>query len=1793
MNPQPLTVYTSVREAYLRYYDTAFRLDDPGIRAERRDLLSRDDVIFTDPLLEPVLPYDSVESIRQVCADVGLSQAVADTLGRMLFSAEDGGFKLRPHQAASLRAAFQDSGVHNPVVTSGTGSGKTESFLLPVFARLLSEAERHNWPAPPQPDKWWDQSRGRQPFSGVRKDDGRTAAVRAAVLYPTNALVEDQIARLRRAVLLGERSSGRRFYFGRYTGVTLGPGDLPEHTGTERVREVMNELRKIEAESRDIGISDLELWSQFPDPTQGELLTRWDMLLAPPDVLVTNYSMLNVMLMRQREAHLFRATRDWLAEDKSNVFTLVVDELHTYRGSQGTEVALVVRNFLSRLGLTPDSPQLRCIGTSASLPESSESSYEYLEQFFGVDRSTFTVIPGVPRALKAARPLSREALREIDALGPEIRSDTLRKALREMEVATVVAVACTGPDGQVKPRKLRDLEELIFDTKPDGDTSALNAVLDGLALQSGGDAIPFRAHLFVRNVPGVWACSNPNCSAPGQDDWHSPQRRVGRLYSRPTPTCSCGSRVLELLYCDQCGDVSLGGFAVRTADPQPTEWFLGPTEDDVPSKESALVNRRTWGEFMWYWPRRQNDPELKLDPWHHTAPGVSKRTTFSLLGADYDPRLGMLTRAAGPATGTFMNVADIPTERHKVAALPEVCPACGSQQPNSRQLSTFFRGVVRSPIRGHRTGFARVGQVVLDRLVRSMGENPEDGRTIVFNDSRDDAAQTAAGLELNHFRNLVRQVMDKELERVVAAPDLFRKASSGADLSPDEESQRSLYARTWPDVWAAYRILNRVPDDEEAKLTIEDFESQQGNRGDRLAWTDLLAKVEQALSTLGVNPGGPKASLQRPRGLEWWRAFPPPTGATWQQLSPAESLQVEEDLRRQLEVYLATLLFDSAGRDFESIGLGYLEPSRLSTADIPLPDAAAREVILGSVRVLGLAGRHPREGEQYPSTTVPPPLRLYLARAAANHSIGQGELTSAVENALRSSGVVDDNWNLQMAALSVVRASGEQLWKCQKCTRLHLHQAAGACTFRGCSGSLEVWTGGIDEDYFTWLTRDESRRLAVEELTGQTKPLSEQRGRQRRFKGAFLGEPKETDLTHGIDVLSVTTTMEVGVDIGSLRSVMMANMPPQRFNYQQRVGRAGRKGQPFSFALTLCRDRSHDEYYFLHSERITGDPPPPPYLDLDRAEIVRRVIASEILRLAFLQVPADQRPRQTRDSTHGAFGAASDWQAKYRDSVVPWLAHAAEAGDAVQRLTAFTGLSADDLAVLSAWAREGLAAKIDEIVNSETYIQPELSERLANAGVLPMFGFPSRVRELYGRPPRGPLDDGAAVSDRALDIAISSFAPGSEVLKDKQLHRAIGFAAWEFVGSRPVPVTNPLGTPVHVRRCPVCQAVTVAEAAGDDCPACDSAMDSFDLYQPLGFRTDFQPGDYDDEVERGYGAGFPQLAYGPTGADSFDVGGATTDVIPGADLFSINDNDQKLFAMHRFDHNSYVVADPDTYTEVPHRVAGLTGREPTLTAAIGSISPTDVLTLTVESQDLPGPTGVISTNRAHMPAGRAALWSFAEVFRLAATTELDVGPLEVRAGLQPVSSGDEPTARVFLADTLENGAGYCSQLGRPEVLNSVLKRIEEDLGDRFLRKDHADECLTSCPDCLRHYDNRHVHALLDWRLALDVNDLVRGLPLDFSRWQLTADRLVRGFAECFPEAQVDQVGGLWTASMPDSHRAVFFGHPLWRSDSSFYTAEQAEAEDQMVRHGAQEIRASDLFSLLHHSVDIISWLNGS
>ena len=225
---------------------------------------------------------------------------------------------------------------------------------------------------------------------------------------------------------------------------------------TRRRRQVASELRSM---ARDAGAlaqalasdphMDADLQWEFPDPYSSEMLTRWDMQSHPPDILITNTVMLNVVLMRDLEDHIFESTRQWLRADPAHALTLVVDELHGYSGTQGTEVALVLRKLRARLGLQYDSPQLRCIGASASLDASDDELADFGEKFFGIPSDTFVVLRGSLRPLESGRHLSRD---EYAGLAKGVGGDNSGEALERLSdrstrdnVPRAVEWACRGP----------------------------------------------------------------------------------------------------------------------------------------------------------------------------------------------------------------------------------------------------------------------------------------------------------------------------------------------------------------------------------------------------------------------------------------------------------------------------------------------------------------------------------------------------------------------------------------------------------------------------------------------------------------------------------------------------------------------------------------------------------------------------------------------------------------------------------------------------------------------------------------------------------------------------------------------------------------------------------------------------------------------------------------------------------------------------------------------------------------------------------------------------------------------------------------------------------------------------------------------------------------------------------------------------------------------------------------------------------------------------------------------------
>ena len=371
----PIKIHHDLRDTYLKYISSGIPFFNETYDNERKELLMEKGTICQDPIIEIIIQYKSIATLEEFCAKEGVDKELADFVQCGLFYNDKHEVrKLYKHQYDSLRDAF--IGRKHMVVTTGTGSGKTECFLLPIIADLIKESK--NWNA------------------------NRPRAMRTMILYPLNALAEDQMIRLRKALnsrndkrtgardWLDKNRGGHRFYFGRYTGNT--PASGPLESASAKIREerilLSDDWKAAVEAARNTG--NMELLYHIPcmDSDSAEMWDRVSMQKNAPDIFITNYSMLNVMLMRDREDSLFEGTKKWLEEDPSHVFHLVIDELHTYRGTAGTEVAYLIRVLLDRLGLSPDSSQVQFLASSASMQENKQTE-DFLCEFFGVDKKNF------------------------------------------------------------------------------------------------------------------------------------------------------------------------------------------------------------------------------------------------------------------------------------------------------------------------------------------------------------------------------------------------------------------------------------------------------------------------------------------------------------------------------------------------------------------------------------------------------------------------------------------------------------------------------------------------------------------------------------------------------------------------------------------------------------------------------------------------------------------------------------------------------------------------------------------------------------------------------------------------------------------------------------------------------------------------------------------------------------------------------------------------------------------------------------------------------------------------------------------------------------------------------------------------------------------------------------------------------------------------------------------------------------------------------------------------------------
>ena len=1687
-----------LKESIASYIESQYRISHPLVFAERSALLRERGVLAQDPFIEATPAFAPARLLRELEREY--PEAIPPGLSQLV---EHGvpvdRFPLYTHQEKALVASFGDA--PNLLVATGTGSGKTEAFVLPILARILKEARTWSAPKDPPDDGFFDPDDGTWHHS--RRHETREAGLRAIILYPMNALVNDQMSRLRRVLSLNgspdwqrEHLDGNLIHFGMYTSLTP-PTRGPEQSSKRR--EFEEYKLHLEEEWESLG-DRLRSTGNWPTTGGPEMLCRWDMQRAPPDILVTNYSMLEYMLVRPIESPIFDITRAWLEGADDRVVTLVLDEAHTYTGAKGTEVAHLVRRLKERLGIRSGSNKFRAIATSASIPNVQGAEGDlttFTSDLFGEPQDSFTLIhAGVSDEVPNSRDTDSRSLGAFAGFHdrfshadpwPSMRalSQSLGLAEPNEDVDPQVALHQLLSDNEdlrwVRARTARNatrLSELAQECWPDAEQDAQERAMAGL-LAAGSYARPMplpdtppilsmRLHAFFRGLPGLWACLNPDCTE--VPDQYRGERPVGRIYTDPRPWCSerCGARVLEVFSCHRCGLLFVGGI------PDSGAGSLWPWSDDFSGEPKEITDYRIFGV---------EQPHDGYDAHHR-----SFKTTLPC---------GSQAPFARPSFG--VNPTADETNGGEGSPFPTRCPRC----QNYRRLDGG-----REIIEPLRTRGPRSISVVMEDTLRVQpdvaGPNGTAGRkALIFSDSRQDAAQLAGDLRRDHQYDVFRQLLYRVLHscRECDGSGVLREESAyeigretiltkticgecgGTGDSPTPRSIPYRELRTGVIDLQIDREIN--PTDGHLPDAFERLnDDQSAVYAEALVSFDIAARREIAQGDIGLEP----------LGLAMWSVnLPERTG----QLKPLNRDETHSLLRTVARI-LAT----------EHI---LLPPEPLSPWEWPFD---GRMLPYERQRIVPA---HRRQGDNIVPYNLQPQRKLgrYI-RAVARRLLTEGriqdiedwleELHWPLWKALQGFGIlvtagrrVNDQvpHGIRIDSFEL-RPVGDTVFRCAACAYVMGEVLLGVC-YR-CGQTAEQVQATSIQNFF--------RRSALFAKPGAGHPdpyplqaaehtaaieRHEARNIERWFQNLFRETEHRED--HRIDILSVTTTMEMGIDIGSLLSVGLRNVAPTVANYQQRAGRAGRRGSAVATVVTYALDRSHDQYYFHRPKEIVSEPPRVPVLYLENEVIARRHVRSLILGGFF---PG----WLSRGASVGLFGA---W------GTVERFLMGGGHGELERHINENrAGLLERAVAVVDGSMRdrigEWLLVLPDEVegVARGSSANDDLLESLMLAGLLPKYAFPVDVVKLSipeddDQEDRYESQDFYSGISRDLRIALTEYAPGAEVILGRFPETFIYRSAAVYDPSAHLPDYTPTE---KLNECKRCRSVTLTRVEAESpvgCPECGSDdVVTMPYLRPRGFTVDAALPNggrvaYRSGRER---AGFTPPAQLLVGANAVTQGRNNPSFAPGlyssvhvGDLFMRNMGPDRTMpgfvlcpACGR--HMDADNAGEHTYPAnvPPHRGfrRGPRAGQPCPNkeefdnrVVLGHRFNSEVILLAVDMPEfLDAPM--------MEPSGRAVWHSFGTLMAEAAARYLQVSPEEVQIGVRPTKDRiGRVQGEVFIYDNVPGGAGYA------RAIQDSLGQITE-LALEMGRSCPNVSCSGACYHCLLGYRNQQIHNLLDRELSVSV-----------------------------------------------------------------------------------------------------------
>lgn len=1319
----PIETARKVENSYREYIATTIHFADSDLQDQLENILKKSGYLAKGPFLEAAPPYCKDKSVAELVDEGTLCKGMM-SLGGGNPDNFDPNRPLYVHQVEAIEKAVRG---RNYAVVTGTGSGKTECFLLPILNDILSEFEER----------------------------GCSAGVRAMILYPMNALANDQLKRLR--MLL----EGTDITFGRYTGDT-------EETDKKALRK----------------------WKE-ENPGQvklpNEIISREEIRKNPPNILLTNYSMLEYLLLRPEDAPLFGGVFG------VNWRHIAIDEAHIYSGALGTEIAYLLRRLKARIeSETGKQPRLHCyatsatIGTEKDMPKVAKFAHDLFGEPFSGEGPELDVVSSkkdqpqdaLDETPWGALPLTAWTSLRRELYDPEaVDASAIKEVLESSDVPVNVLSRMEGENpllglgkvllGEHSTGKLvRRCESLLDLTDLEcieeigiegltGDSEGvetLTAMVEVLSSVQRSKDVPIltsRFHSFLRAPEGIFLNLNTRKL--------TPNKTIAERYDDNNDT-----PVYEVSVCRHCGQAYILG-KEESAKEAATAW-LNPRHEGTDLDDEFIP--RTYYRVL------ADESECDCDE--------EIQWLCPICGSLHHEKGGGLHRfnhEETPRVPVALNKVECKRADEETAR----CRHCGYQS--------------RVAIQPMRVSPEAAGSVVCYDLVREIPpfdkEEPDEddwfadsdeerraGSVICFSDKRQDAAFFAPAMERTYGSITRRQLIREAVEA---------RSSDGGGCKPSAAVNGiiSIANRRYPG------LLNG------------------DERGQATAWVlDELASEDSrnSLEGLGIvrieptefNEGfsNPKvqdliknrASQLNDDGTEWITAedyvlFAKVCLETLRERGAIEVAEGVSELRNNHEKRgnFVVLGGESASKSKDAVQFA----GTLSGAE----NKRSAFVRKYARKVHGVDVS--REG----ASKILQELFAFTTRYL-------GFLYKGKKGFLVVSG---EKFRLGKDIWTMFPHSDEDiLYRCDACgceTHLDTH---GVCMTTKCEGTMRKMTFAKARDkdrYYKAVYQEEALPLDIEEHTAQ---LSAKKARE--IQSNFIkGE---------VNVLSCTTTFELGVDVGDLRAIFMRNVPPSTANYTQRAGRVGRRAGKPGYAITFARLRPHDIAHFKDPGKIVSGTTRVPmcYLDND-AIAVRHVFA--VAMSEFFRYASENLGKEDYSHEYNSFmdlsveepnglqelreylGSRPERVLRQVSRVIPeTLPVSQDLGIAnwswVDKLVGKpVGQDGDGGRLVRAHALKHadyarLQQGMEGYMNENEYKASSLMKALgalkeqrtisilAENGILPKYGFPTDLVELHLPAVEQSIEDNRLSLSRGMRQAIREYAPGSEIVAGKELWRSVG-----------------------------------------------------------------------------------------------------------------------------------------------------------------------------------------------------------------------------------------------------------------------------------------------------------------------------------------------------------------------------------------------------------------------------------